>query len=343
MHKFNSIDALRHARLFADKFCGSPKVDFVGSIKVHGSNMGVVCGPEGYSAQSRRNPITPENDCYGFATWLATPEVEAGMMLVEARIRNKYNVAQDETLVIYGEWAGPGVQSGVGVCKLARKTFFIFDAAVIREVDGQQEQVYLSDRGHPFSLHIREKEELRPALDVGIDTVHDAEHFFITVDFSDEAAITTIQECIDRLVAQVEQNCPVADMYDVDGVGEGIVWRPCFDHVNTRDLMFKSKGAKHKVHVPKGGKEPIAPEVLAGTAQFCDSFVTEGRLEQGMSILREDLGCEPTRKATGAFLKWVGQDVQKEGRAELEASGLSWKQVQGEVSKRAREWFFKRV
>jgi hypothetical protein len=45
---------------------------------------------------------------------------------------------------------------------------------------------------------------------------------------------------------------------------------------------------------------------------------------------------------TGKFLQWVTADVQKEATAELEASGLTWAQVEKAVQARAREWFLRR-
>lgn len=41
----------------------------------------------------------------------------------------------------------------------------------------------------------------------------------------------------------------------------------------------------------------------------------------------------------GPFLKWFGQDVEKESKAELEASGLKWDQVAKEVQVAARNWY----
>jgi hypothetical protein len=41
-------------------------------------------------------------------------------------------------------------------------------------------------------------------------------------------------------------------------------------------------------------------------------------------------------------LKWFAADVQKESIAELQASGLDWKQVGAPVQARAREWFKER-
>jgi Ni,Fe-hydrogenase I cytochrome b subunit len=45
------------------------------------------------------------------------------------------------------------------------------------------------------------------------------------------------------------------------------------------------------------------------------------------------------KKNIAAFIKWVVTDVEKEGKDELAASGLEWKQVSPLISTKAREWF----
>jgi hypothetical protein len=44
-------------------------------------------------------------------------------------------------------------------------------------------------------------------------------------------------------------------------------------------------------------------------------------------------------KKTGAFLQWIVADVKKESVAELEASSLTWAQVERAVQAAARKWF----
>ena len=101
--------------------------------------------------------------------------------------------------------------------------------------------------------------------------------------------------------------------------------------------MFKAKGEKHSV---RRSKTPvhIAPEVVTSIADFVAMFVTEGRCLQGL----EAIGGEVDRRLTGAFLKWMNQDVQKESIVELDASALEWAQVQDGVTRAARVWFFSR-
>ncbi len=64
--------------------------------------------------------------------------------------------------------------------------------------------------------------------------------------------------------------------------------------------------------------------------------LTEPRLEQGAAGLYE-------MKSVGKFLTWIVDDVKKETKAELEASGLDFKQVQKVLSDKARTWYFVKV
>lgn len=49
------------------------------------------------------------------------------------------------------------------------------------------------------------------------------------------------------------------------------------------------------------------------------------------------------KKLIAAFIKWVVADVEKEGKDELAASGLQWKQVSPLISTKAREWYLAQV
>jgi hypothetical protein len=49
------------------------------------------------------------------------------------------------------------------------------------------------------------------------------------------------------------------------------------------------------------------------------------------------------KKHIAGFIRWVVADVEKEGKDELAASGLDWKQVSPLISNKAREWFLAQV
>jgi hypothetical protein len=106
---------------------------------------------------------------------------------------------------------------------------------------------------------------------------------------------------------------------------------------NLKNLMFKAKGAKHRVvAAPKAAT--VDPQVAASVDAFVAMVVTEARLEQAAGIINE--GASVYHRAhTGNFVRWIVADVMKECVAELEASGLVWKQVSGQISARASKWY----
>ena len=64
-------------------------------------------------------------------------------------------------------------------------------------------------------------------------------------------------------------------------------------------------------------------------------MLTEARLEQGVA---EGCAGERCPQNTPAFLSWISRDAQKEATVELEATGLTWKQVAKPLTAKDRAW-----
>jgi len=97
-------------------FVGWPKIPrwenekWTYTEKIDGTNACVAIHNDGtYHCQSRSRIITPENDNFGFATWVSNNESEV------LKLGPGYH---------YGEWAGLGIQRGYDA---KEKTFFLFD------------------------------------------------------------------------------------------------------------------------------------------------------------------------------------------------------------------------
>ena len=82
--------------------------------KIDGTNAAIVVGDEGIGifAQSRTRIITPEDDNYGFARWVADNSEELASLLGPGRH--------------FGEWWGQGIQRKYG---LDHKRFSLFNTA----------------------------------------------------------------------------------------------------------------------------------------------------------------------------------------------------------------------
>ena len=118
--------------------------------------------------------------------------------------------------------------------------------------------------------------------------------------------------------------------------GTGLCSAPPADPEGLAQLMFKAKGEKHRT---AGTKTAAAVDaaVVASVDEFVALMVTEARLAQGLAAVSGDGQRDP--KLTGKFLEWIAADVRKESAAELEASGLTFAQVEKAIRARAGAWW----
>jgi RNA ligase len=291
-----------------------PTLNYRAKIKQHGSNCAVQVTAEGIFAQSRTQMLVGHVDYKGFARWVAAHEA--------------YWRALPVGLSIFGEWCGPGVESGMAISQLDRKVFAVF--AIQEGRDAEARIVYDSEK-------IRAKLPPHPDLFV-LPWWEPAQ---VTLNFADAASLDKEVERLNQMVEVVEKEDPwVKDTFGISGLGEGLVFYPVTQNVPTDPeglarFMFKAKGLKHRT---AGTKEPVqvAAQVVSGAKEFVALMVTEARLQQGLSAICGDAF---EMKQMRAFLEWISADVKKESVAELEASGLTWEQVQKEIQSTAREWF----
>lgn len=254
----------------------------------------------GAVAQSRNLILTRTADHKGFAAW------------VESRADFWSRVAAG--LVVFGEWCGPGVEKGTAISRAPSKLFCVF---AIRD-------------GERMIYEPSEIEALLPERPAEIHVLP-WEGAPITIDFGSREALERAVQDLNARVDAVEREDPwVKRTFGVSGVGEGLVFYPePFDQA----LMFKAKGDKHRT----AGKKAVQVDATAAASidELVTLVVTDARLRQGLAAVGDDF--DP--KQTGAFIAWVAADVKKETTAELEASGLTWQQVERAVQQRARKWF----
>lgn len=334
MHKFTHVDAFYQVIRYVESLNADPEcperykirssVPYRGTVKLHGSNAGVCCTTAGLTAQSRSRDITPGDDNYGFAQFVAREEVSSAIRGIEASIREKHDVAPDAAVVLYGEWIGSGIQRGVAINRLPTQQWVLF---AVRVIDGENDG------------YIDAIPALGDALsEVQIYSVTDGPRLSLTVDFSDIASKTAALESATDATDTIEAMCPWAKRFGIEGTGEGIVWCPVGDHAGNSSLFFKTKGDKHKVTKSRDAKPKLDPEVLQSIDAFVSFAVAENRLAQGLEALKE-MGHPMEMRSMGHFLKWVGLDVKRECALELQDNDLEWKQVSKAVRHRARRFF----
>ena len=288
-----------------------PVVLYRAKVKLHGANCGVQVTPSGVFPQSRSKLLTPQSDYKGFARWVDTHRA-----LFES---------MDPDVTVFGEWCGPGIERGVAISAIDRRVFVVFALQYGR---GEQARVEF------------EPEAIQRALpehpDLFVLPWHGAP---LTLDYGDEASMEASAETLNALVSDVEREDPwVKATFGRRGVGEGLVFYPIEgprDPEGLAALMFKAKGEKHRTAGTRKAVQ-VAPEVVEGVAAFVTLMVTEARLEQAVS---EACGGEHHMRHTGKLIAWISADVEKESVAELEAAGLTWKQVVRAVQDRARAWY----
>lgn len=294
---------------------GVSTVRYRGKVKIHGMNTAIGVTPDRLWTQSRERVITPGDDLAGFAAWVKS---------IDAKIPRL------GTYALFGEWCGPGIMRGTAINQIQSKVFAVFAASGIK--DGQPTDEFMVE---PTDL---------AALVEGMPNTYvlpwDGDAFDIDV-LADGSEIAPILERVNARVAEVEAEDPwVKATFGATGIGEGLVYFPRARHSGRehfKNLAFKAKGDAHKT-VAHAKPAQVDPEVAAGATSFAGLVLTEARLEQGARVAAGGaLSCE--KRLLGPFLAWVIKDVQKECEAELEASKLTWKQVQKALTEHARSWY----
>lgn len=316
-----------------------PKVRFTGTVKLHGTNAGIVIARDGsWHVQSRERILSVESDNAGFAAWAhgnkAFLDRYAGYMA--------HALFDEEThCVVYGEWCGGNIQKGVGLNQL-EKMFVVFSIGFVKPNPTPQ----------PGSEHIISwgcvKDWFNDLVTYGAPANLYNSNMFKTyeveVDFNSP---TLIQNDLVNLTLEVEKDCPVARHFlpDYEGelVGEGIVWIPSEGQEFPEPLMnvlnglkFKTKGEKHTVSTVKA-IAPIDIEKVKSTDAFIEGACNQNRLEQGLKKL-EEMGLPLDNTSIGAYIKWVVGDILREEIETMTASGIEPKDVNSKIAVKAKKF-----
>jgi hypothetical protein len=293
-------NAIRTLTILAEQGQPLPTIEYRAKVKLHGTNCAVQITDAGPVAQSRNLILTPAADHKGFATWVAS--------------RADFWSTLPRGLVVFGEWCGPGVERGMAISQAPSKLFCVFAVLEGEQMIHDPAAIGALLPARPADVHVLPWEGAP-----------------ITIDFGSREALERAAKELNDRVADVEREDPWCKrVLGISGLGEGLVFYPSpFDQT----LMFKAKGDKHRT----AGKKAVQVDAssAASIEDFVTLVVTDARLRQGL----EAVGGDFDAKQTGAFLAWITADVKKESVAELEASQLTWRQVERAVQQRARRWF----
>jgi hypothetical protein len=281
---------------------GIGSMDFCGTVKLHGTHADILQSADGQvTFQSRNRALTAESDNMGFAA--AMSRLDLGALFAKVRAR----CPDAGAVMLCGEYCGGSIQKGVALSKLDRM-FVVFDI----RVDGAWQDMRLHADVHDESQCVFNILQF-PTYDITVDVANP------------ESASRRLVE----LTEAVEARCPVGAHFGVEGIGEGIVWKPRDMHNRSR-FWFKVKGGKHSV-VRVRPKDIAATDVLRmkDLDEFADRCVSEPRCQQAFQAVGRDVG---------AFLRWIGRDVAKEEADTIEAHAWTPKAVNVALNERAKAW-----
>lgn len=302
-----------------------PVLKFTGTIKLHGTNSGISFNEiDGIWYQSRENIITPLKDNAGFA-FFADARKDTFIEMARTLAKENNIDLNVYTISIFGEWAGPGIQKGVGISAIGQKSMFIF-AAKVSKPDDPLFQAYWID-----STSIRDNDKF-------IFNINDFKKYEIEIDFNRPELSTN--EMV-KMTIEVEDECPVAKSFGHDNtIGEGIVFRCQYKGVVYK---FKSKGEKHSAASKVKILKPVDNERINACIALAQSVTDGGRLEQHYNLTFDIInGGVPDIKMMGSFIKNVMADVQKEKSLEITEAGFELKDIAKYISEITKAYFFQK-
>lgn len=318
-----------------------PSLPFQGTVKLHGTNAGIACDKWGNAwCQSRENIITPQADNAGFAMFVHANREWFDQLFAQACLAKA--LTDDQSMLVFGEWCGAGIQKKVGLTQLP-KMFVIFGIA---RVDGEGNKEWFLP-GEITAVFNRAQDVAPDIIPGNVFTIYEFPTYVIQIDFNRP------HEAQNRLVEMtiaVENECPVAKQLGATTdkgpiIGEGIVWKCTAAGYEDSGNWFKVKGEAHKADKTKTKVlSEVDVERIDTINALAIDLTPEWRLEQMFQETFNTLnGGLPDIKKTGDYIKAVMQDVLKEELDVIAQSGFTTRDITGPISKIARDYLMKEL
>lgn len=221
-------------------------VDFVATVKLHGTNCAFVVNSDGTYYSQSRNQVLEDDSHFGFKSWVDSNITKLKKCVVDytntecSCCTNSINIFNPvETVVVYGEWCGKGINKKLGITKLDKRIFVVFAVKVILK-DGSEYIDY--DNLADFTYH-----------SVNLYNCYDFPTYYIKLNIT-ELKEPCIIDYLNKILDNVVKKCPASNYFGIDGTGEGIVLHP--EYIYNNKFLFKYKPEKtksEKVHnIPEG-------------------------------------------------------------------------------------------
>lgn len=290
-----------------------PVVQAVATEKVHGSNAGVGYNKKnGMFVQSRSQILTPkENDNVACALYAFDKEETWTGLIEKIAELNKIDLDKN-TIIVYYEWAGLGINKHTCIDGMKEKIAFIFRNCKVVPNDEDADQYWI------------------PTCDLssvenGIYNITNFKTWEMDLDLSNP---TQIREDLSELLSEFEKNSPIGKRFGFDtNILEGFV----VEFKMGEDLhKFKFKGDEHVAKKKTVKENPYTDEDMAELFALSHKVTPSWRLEQATTE------CGNEMKDLGNVIRWVVNDIKKEEMSEIEhlndvmMKGL-WRQVSAVV------------
>lgn len=325
--KFPSIEGYRQLISNIDYYTKNQpllhkKLNFEGTVKLHGTHADIVYNKSNNEIyfQSRNRILTKDSDNCNFMNYMSS--LIENLKEIFEKFVDKY--PNCNYFILSGEWCGKGIQSNVALSCL-EKMFIIYNSAIYENFEKKV----------CYDTKII-KDIILPELK--IYNIYQFPIFNIEIDFSIPGEY---QDKLSELTNKVEDECPVGKYFGVSGTGEGIVWKCTDNNFESSKFWMKIKGHLHSV-VKNKSLASTSIEDYNTINEFVNNVVTEQRLLQGLSYLREQ-NLIFDKKNIRHFIKWVTLDVLKEESDTILKNNLNKKTIEKNIGNVSSKWYIKNL
>lgn len=304
-----------------------PLFEITGTVKLHGTNSAVVftinhsddIETATFHTQSkntafRSGTLTGHFDFNLFANQNINSFKNIAKQII---VQNDIRINANDTIAIFGEWVGPGIQKGVAISSIPNRKFFL------------------------FSVKLNEKYVDISKCHFVYQDIHNIYNYEIFKLMVDNTKLQELKNEIETLVLYVEESCPVAKAFGVNGIGEGIVWTGSYVHPFTNKptfVQFKSKGEKHS-NVQKDKRVKLNDITIPENVLFVVNEIdVENRVHQ--MITEHFNGINPGKSQTGKIIELVLNDIALEETLLMNSNQVEFHEIKPLLTKRIVNYYF---
>lgn len=313
--KIGDLDSVLHEFKTYRRLHALPSVDYVGKVKLDGTNSSIHIDADGKAIiQSRTRIITDQSKL--------TDNFDFAKFVNETFDFSTLNIPRN--MVVFGEWVGQGITGSGDACsQLEKRHWFIFgifyNGRIVHDYDEITELIepLLGDRVHVLGYDVK-----------------------FTLEVGNPASIENVRSLLDDRVDQIAERDPIMwNMFGISGTGEGLVLFPT-EHTEDKDL-FNRLLFKHKAdhHLERRPRKTAVSAKKPSSVDLGQMFVTDARCMKIMFKLDGGLGVDHITR--DMFVDAVVDDIKSEESLEIDANG-GWDIVKRSIYQHANRGYAKK-